>query len=233
MKFAILNLYLICFVGLNAQIVPINMNDDWETWTENIKVSGETRVGLIDDYYSKNFIEDHFNVYIPRICSDRVCVQISSRDGRYSADLIYDVSDVCGGEVLFSFPTNYKRKLRQFETEDISILASCIGNCEDDKELFLISNWLSPEKSDSIKILINSQVSANFIIEDTLRKTSKEFYFYPIKKEGNRSFNQISIIHKSELSAGSNCKIIQKRLTLNSEVMLNPLIFNIALLKKD
>lgn len=142
----------------NAQIKPkLKKGENWETFYEKVPVSGEIRVGAMGYESDERVRPTKFFVRIPEHKMNTMCVEISSRDGRYEARLPYDISGLKEGTHEFELPTRYVSDLKNYTVKDIVILAKMGKNCESSDSFYVLSSWNVPtENSSNIFIYLNS-----------------------------------------------------------------------------
>jgi len=141
-----------------AQIRPkLKTGEKWETFFEKVPVSGEIRVGVMGYESDERVKPTRFFVWIPGHNVGTMCVEISSRDGRYEARLPYDISGLKEGVHEFELPTKYASDLRNYTVKDIAILAKIGRSCESSGSFYVLSSWNTPsEKPGSIFVYLNS-----------------------------------------------------------------------------
>jgi hypothetical protein len=149
-----------------AQIKPLDLPDGWEVWYDKVPVSGGFRVGLIDDYMDTPLDKPFFHVQIPEHEEKLLCVLVSSRDGRYKAELTYDISGLSEGRYAFEWPTLYFNKLKQFTAQDLTILCSVGNSCDQDAAYYAYASWNDSTQSDTLFLLVNSDRPPRVVVED-------------------------------------------------------------------
>lgn len=102
-------------------------------------------------------VPTRFFVRVPEHNISTLCVEISSRDGRYEARLPYDISGLKEGIHEFELPTRYASDLRNYAVKDIVILAKIGKDCESSGSFYVLSSWNKPpENSPDIFVYLNS-----------------------------------------------------------------------------
>lgn len=131
--------------GVQAQttqpLEPRERPPDWERYTEEIPVSGGLRVGLMNDKDGK--IKDPRVVYalIPSASAASLCVEISSQDGRYSANLEYDVSNTDSGWRPLTVPTKKRNELSDYDRAGLVVLANLSASCDGSTGTIIVTSW--------------------------------------------------------------------------------------------
>ena len=164
------NLSLICcffsFLLLAGQTSPKEsaLDDNWEQWQDKVPVSGHIRVGFMLDQNETTFNPSEFYVLIPDTNEENLCVELSSKDGRYSANINYDISELKQGVQLFTLPTKYKSELSNYRYDEVVILSSLNKDCdEDESKTYLLSGWLNTERPQSISVYLNLSVPTSLV----------------------------------------------------------------------
>lgn len=131
-----------------AQIRPkLKNGEKWETFIKKVPVSGEIRVGAMGYEGDERVIPTKFFVRVPKHNVSILCVEISSRDGRYEARLPYIISDLQEGIYEFELPTRYVSELRNYSVKDIAILAKIGRDCESSGSFYVLSSWNKPPEN--------------------------------------------------------------------------------------
>lgn len=89
-----------------------------------------------------------------------LCVEVSSRDARYSASLAYNIEDVEPGDITLHFPTKKKLKLSDYERDQLVVLASIADECDGTLGIYVIAQWRDPtangELAGDVAVFLNS-----------------------------------------------------------------------------
>ena len=157
----VLCMTVLLFSAAHAQqlLNPITEGSDWERWVDPPPVSGGLRVGLMTNTSVDVADPEHVYVSLPESESFSLCIEISSRDARYSARLEYDIQDVEAGEVKLHIPTEKKSELAEFDGESLVVLASLpVDECNGSVDRYLVSSWQQSAdgESDVIIAFLNS-----------------------------------------------------------------------------
>lgn len=161
---------------------PESIASKWELWLDKVPISGNVRVGLMIE--SDNEIEraslkpKQFFANIPKISENdniKLCAELSSKDGRYSARLDYPITAKDFGNKIFILPTKYEEKLAQFGTNEVAILASLSNDCNRKPDAYVLSSWyhsdLINEKNISVYVNLISKTSLAYKESDSLKKS--------------------------------------------------------------
>ncbi len=96
--------------------------------------------------------------------SPNLCVEVTSRDGRYRASYAYDIRDVPSGLQSVRTPTRFADALSMYMKEDLAVLASVGPSCSTKPTGYLVAAWDAPARDDSITVLLNSRVPTSLIV---------------------------------------------------------------------
>jgi len=201
-------LHLLFLPCLAQEITPINIGNDWEVWYDKVPVSGEIRVGIMTSFGDININPSFFYVMIPDNKEKFLHCTISSRDGRYEASITYNIENLKSGSHKFSLPTQHKTELKNYTSNDITILTS-IGNISLENTAFYTSaSWHPITKfPEIIYIYINSERKSTIVVENSKLGSTLQF---PCKK----------IIETSSIAYNNLCKVQTKDLDLNSNLFI-------------
>ena len=202
--------FLFCS-NLFAQIKPnktVLEKSNWEVWQDKIPVSGGVRVGLMFEDKVGNFNSSQFFVMVPKTEIKNLCIELSSKDGRYSAKLNYNLKDVEEGLQQFYLPTKYKNELSRYRSDEVVILASLNMICKQKPDSYLISGWNYPKKATSAIVYINSQIPTTLVV-NTKRKEDNELQCTELESP-TIAFNKKCVIPLSILNFDSLLFIKQR-----------------------
>jgi len=206
-KLLIIIILLNC-IFINAQnilVEPRNPID--EVWRKdmNIPVSGEIRTGLVFDIENDNVIKDYFYVNLPEEKFNLLFVEITSNDGRYNANLSFDIKNQPPGELKLKWSTEFYNDLKSFNSKELTIL-SWLGNDDNEERTqFVVSNWDSINSEEFIYIILNSEQQATINVYNPITNSSLDF-----KCE--------KFVDQPQVSFCTYCKIPLKAITKDSEV---------------
>ncbi len=130
----------------------------WETWLDEVPISGDIRVGVMAGPQKNAVNRKIFTVFLPASTLPRLCVTISSQDGRYEAKLEYNVRGIKPGPVNLSFPTNHEKELFfHYKADELAILAQLNRQCDAHSGIFVVSSWNDKVSTDTVSIYVNSR----------------------------------------------------------------------------
>jgi hypothetical protein len=221
MRWLILSLCCIISITCFSQIKPSKAieNSDWEVYQQEIPVSGGVRVGLMFEEEDTEFNPSQFFVNIPKTEITNLCVELSSKDGRYSAKLNYDISDVSEGLQQFYLPTKYRDELSGYASDELVILTSLGNTCTEKPEYYLISGWKDTSKPSSMVIYINSAIETSLVVKSEDGNT-EEFPFNKVNSP-TIAFNKKSVVPLNALASKATILYIKQRVRKMGRVKFN------------
>ena len=221
MKLLLFLSFLFLFAKCFSQIKPSKVieNRDWEVYQEKVPVSGGVRVGLMFEQEESKFNPSQFFVNIPNTEITNLCVELSSKDGRYSAKLNYDISEALEGLQQFYLPTKYKDELSGYVSDELVILASLGNACTEKPEFYLISGWKDSCKPSSMVIYINSSIETSLVVQSADGGT-EEFPFTKINSP-TIAYNKKSVAPLNVLQTTSALLYIKQRTRKMGRVKFN------------
>jgi len=206
-KSLLIFLFINCFF-LTAQNVPVEpRNPIDEVWRKdmNIPVSGEIRTGLVYSIEGDNNINEFFYVNLPNEKFNLLFVEITSNDGRYNANLSFDIKNKPSGQLKLKWSTEFYNDLKSFNSKELTIL-SWLGNNEDEeRKHFVISNWSSFNSEEFVYIILNSEQQATINVYNPITNNSLDFKCK-------------IFVDQPQVSFGTYCKIPLNVITDDSEV---------------
>lgn len=206
----------IYFFGPNkiiSQITPIILKDNWEVWYDKIPVSGNLMVGIMNQH-SNDLIGKpiQFNCTLPKKHKMYLHAEISSISGRYEANLIYDISNLNGGEYEFYVPTKYSDKLKLHENKNVSLL---LRGCDNKKILddtnceYYFGKWYSSKKTDTLFVLLNTE-NPSFISYLDLNGKSTEIKCRKLYELNAVAYNCLCKVSIQDIKNSTNIKILHR-----------------------
>ena len=194
-------------------------NSDWEVYQEKIPVSGGVRVGLMLDQKDLEFNPSRFYVNIPKTVITNLCVEISSKDGRYSAKLNYDISATVNGFKEFYLPTKYVGELSNYASNELVILASLSNTCVEKVESYLISSWENSGENSAVVLYINSTIETSLMVKSS-DGNSEEFSFEKVNSP-TVAYNKKCVVPLNTLNGESTMLFINQRVRKMGRVKFN------------
>ena len=222
MRWVVYSIFLTFSFPSLAQIRPDKEveNSNWEVYQEKIPVSGGVRVGLMLEEEEDEINPSTFFVKIPNTNIKNLCVELSSKDGRYSAKLNYDISSASEGLQQFYLPTKFYDQLSGYTSSELVILASLADTCTEKPEAYLISGWKSPDIISTFVLYINSTIESTLVVR-LQNGTEEEIPFTEVSSP-TIAFNKKSTISKDLLDNESAAMLyIKQRVRKMGRVKFN------------
>ena len=144
---AVFSLLLLCSFShcAYAQTISLKSRPYVESFVGKAKVSGNLLVGLRYGETAENFDPKAIGLVItPKVGGRAACVDISSRDGLYFAQNMYNIPVASGNLVPFETGTAYSAKLSQYNIGDIAVTVRLINDCN------------SPDEGEIVPAIVNS-----------------------------------------------------------------------------
>jgi hypothetical protein len=135
-------------------------------WQERVPVSGGIRVGVVV-WQRGRFNPRELVLTLPgerSKLSERLCIEISSRDGRYTALLEYRIANEPAGQIKAVVQAPDIDRLNAAAAEDVAILASLSSDCRaQSPSVFVVAAWHPPKAGEAIAVLLNSRVPTTIV----------------------------------------------------------------------
>jgi hypothetical protein len=113
-----------------AQSIRLQHPPYVESFVGKPKVSGNLLVGLRFGEASGKFNPSAVGLLIPpRVGWRSACVDISSRDGLYFAQNMYEIDGASGGLATIQAITKYSDELLRYKNEDIAVTVRLVSDC--------------------------------------------------------------------------------------------------------
>lgn len=207
--FVLLNLLIP--TGWTQEILPIDLDNNWEVWYDKVPVSGEIRVGIMTTNEDANINPSYFYVMIPKHTEKFLFCEISSRDGRYEASVSYDISNLKPGSHKFILPTQHINELKNYHSNDITILTSIGDTQSGEPTYFTSASWESINSYPAnIYILLNSEKKTSIVVENKKLNTQNEYPCEKIVTDSSIAYNCLCKIPTNILDASSELFIKQR-----------------------
>lgn len=203
----------VIFIAQSQEISPINLSDDWEVWYDKVPVSGDIRVGLMAVPDNSSIDPSYFYVNLPEHKEQQLCCEVSSRDGRYEANLIYNIKDLEPGYHRFKIPTKHKKALNKYAASDISILTSIGDDCKDSKNYYAVASWNQLDAlttTDTVFLLLNSDRRTFIIVENKELSKDEEYLCKKNRSTSSVAYNCVCKIPARQLKEETQLYILQK-----------------------
>ena len=164
----------ICVFSLNIQADPIWIKNIEESFSDTVKVSGSFLLGL---QYKSDTKIDKLNVLFPENTKGILCVKISSIDGRYKALIEHKLLLPVSGLTQLNFPSNYQEELKDYNSDELAVLASLGASCDEVDVELLVTSWNTHIDGKNVVLLIRSDARKDvvYVPESTEKFKCKKF----------------------------------------------------------
>ncbi|MGH1353125.1 MAG: hypothetical protein ACRBBN_20295 [Methyloligellaceae bacterium] len=156
----------------SVEIFPIKFK---ERWTPKSAISGVgIRVGLISfpEYNSLKRRNEAY-VYLSRDFQGFICVDISSIDGVYNAQLEFPLKKYKKGNYKIVYQSNYSSHLKkqEYKNLEIAILATLRKNCDRKINFIIPASWVPFTKREPLFLLLNTnELDVELLVRSTKKK---------------------------------------------------------------
>ncbi len=188
--------------------ISINKSESIESYSEIVGVAGEFLKGIQMESASE---EKLLHVHFPENSEGDLCIELSSIDGKYKADIKAEISSSESGMQRIPFDFKYQDRLRNYSNNEIAILARIEGKSEDQcsgnahSTTWLVSSW-SSDVSKNLILLIRSDARkdvAYFPDKDNPRKKCKK-----IRKPYNVSYDKYCVLENVDFDNFEKTEIV-------------------------
>jgi hypothetical protein len=130
-----------------------------ESFLQKVTVSGGIRAGfMFKSTLNKVDVHDFF-IYLPYDINEQeamLCVNMVSRDGRYTASWEYALGRQPSGAIAVNLPSKYQEQISGYSTDDLVVLAAITNkDCLSGEMHYVPSSWGETDKSEYI-LYVNS-----------------------------------------------------------------------------
>lgn len=150
-------------------VPPDPQPPSWEEYRERVPVGGGFRVGLMALTDGRGLDPQRFTVFLPALDAQHdtmLCVEVSSKDGRYVGTLPYALTPSgasSSGPHRVALPTKHADRLRGYRPEELAILAHLSPSCDGPTGHYVVAAWDERARPDTLSVLINSDVYASVV----------------------------------------------------------------------
>ncbi len=165
--------------ALRAQVIQrVNPQSQYvETFVQDPSVSGNLLVGLAWMPAKESSLpkaEAKFNakevgVFLsPALQNRKACVEVSSQDGRYFAQNLYQLPDSQGPEV-FAADTNYRTQLHRYSLSEMAVSIRLVDDCNSAERGFLVPAKMINKETDGFVANVAGQLLVAYVNADAQR----------------------------------------------------------------
>ncbi|MBF0466283.1 MAG: hypothetical protein HQK88_14755 [Nitrospirae bacterium] len=139
-KYMMVSFVMLCLVP-SVAFSEVTIVDFHETYDDKVPISGLISVGAMVDVDNSFFDPQFITIKMPETQSAKLCISITSNDGRYRAQYEYDVKNQKSGAL--TLPTNTKKssELKNYKDKQVVILATLNKTCKDSPDKVLFASW--------------------------------------------------------------------------------------------
>jgi hypothetical protein len=114
----------------------------------------------------------HFVTWIPHLArAARLCATISSQDGRYYGQYVYDIGTPSDASYFAALRQTYRPALRLYRGLTLAILAAVGDSCTDPGRVYVPASWAG-ESPSTMSLLINNEGADSSMFWPTTRAFS-------------------------------------------------------------
>lgn len=127
-----------------------------EKYSETVKASGALIQGL---QLSSEYKSSYLFLDFPKDSVGQLCIDLSSFDGKYKANIRHNIVEPISGITKVSFESKYHKQLQSFGVDELAIKASFSEKCGTQKGKYLVAGWQKLEdlKNSPVKLLLRSE----------------------------------------------------------------------------
>jgi hypothetical protein len=130
-----------------------------ESFLDKVTVSGGIRAGFMQQSPLSRIDIHELNVHLQRDIDEQdamLCVNMVSRDGRYSASWEYALGKQPAGSIAVDLPSKYQEKISGYSPDALVVLAAIAKkDCTSSEMKYVPTSWGGMNKSDYI-LYVNS-----------------------------------------------------------------------------
>lgn len=139
--------------------IVLNDNQFKESFLEKVTVSGGIRAGFMYQSSLGRVDIHELYIYLQRDIEEQdamLCVNMVSRDGRYSASWQYVLGKQAAGSIAVELPTKYQEQISGYSPDALVVLAAITKkDCTSSEMKYIPTSWGRFDQSDYI-LYVNS-----------------------------------------------------------------------------
>jgi hypothetical protein len=172
-----------------------------EDFKPEVSVSGDVVVGILREptlSLSPNIRLQMVTLGLPQSTQQFACVEVLSRDGRYTAEATYQLEAPEPAEwITLPYPTQYRDLLVQTELDQVAVIAYA-GRCEEQKgDGVFIAAWRSDanDMGPYLKVLVNSRASDRvwIVLAEDKGNSARQFNCEKVKEGPRIAFDYVCL----------------------------------------
>jgi len=139
--------------------IVLNDTQFKESFLEKVTVSGGIRAGFMHQSPLEHVDINELYVHLQHDVEEQdamLCVNMVSRDGRYSASWEYALGKQSAGSIAVNMPSKYKDQISGYSTDALVVLAAITKkDCTSSEMKYVPTSWGEASKSDYV-LYVNS-----------------------------------------------------------------------------
>jgi len=163
LAFLSLTVVLFCFLtnilAQEQRVIVLNDSQFKESFLQKVTVSGGIRAGFMLPSPVERVDINALYIHLQQAVEEKdamLCVNMVSRDGRYTASWEYALGQQSPGSLAVNLPSKYKEQIAGYSPDGLVVLASVTKkDCTSGDNIYVPASWGQPHKSD-YEIYVNS-----------------------------------------------------------------------------
>lgn len=201
---------LLCTSASHSETILLEKYQFHESYSENVKISGSVRTGVMYHTTSKYALPDALYIDIGNKDDASLCVKMVSVDGRYGAKFEYPLDGKTVGLTRFQVPTQLEDIFTSYKSNNIAVMAELKSpECKGKSKQILPASWGLPEKQ-ILRVFLNSGVNSTYIKLYPLNGSSLKQTCNHVKAERGIAFDTECTIARPQQYILSKTTIIRK-----------------------
>jgi hypothetical protein len=179
-----------------ANVIVQNIS---ENFSPTVKVSGLYLHGF---QYAGHFQSSELYLFFPAQSTGKLCIALSSYDGKYKAKLEHDITEPQNGWTLIDFMSRYESELEEYAADEIAIHASFEEKCGMRRGGLLAAAWSDPASLEGpLRLLIRSEAKVDTVHIPNQQQPEASFTCEKIDRQNRVSYDKLCVLEGIELSA--------------------------------
>lgn len=141
------------------RVIVLGDNQFKESFLQKVTVSGGIRAGLMFPSAVERVDMNQLFIHLQQAVAEKeamLCVNMVSRDGRYTASWEYALGPQSSGALAVNLPSKYKEQIGGYSPDSLVVLASVSKkDCASADTLYVPASWGQPSTTD-YEIYVNS-----------------------------------------------------------------------------
>lgn len=184
-----------------------------EALNPEVDVSGGVRAGVMTGALDPALKRRQLLVHLSRpIAAETICVELSSRDGRYAAQLSVDGPVAEPGWYVVPFETTHAREITGREGVYLAALATVRESCDAEVAEILLAGWDEPVDRRRFTVIVNSGRLDSVLKLDTNGGATLDFPCVPLADEQLVAFDKRCDVVLPEGAEVVGGRLVRKRL---------------------